>query len=160
MSMQIQKELLRQAEELRRRQDVRLVVNLQRSAFLAAGFIPIGAIVAALLASPVVEVTSRQVTAAGVAALLIVVANGIFWISVNRRATSWREGPDIGRLRRAFLDRYNGYPALIDDLVKTLIDDYDHNEQSIRSVRIWVAWQAALNFIAIGILVWDILALW
>ena len=83
VSVETREEILRQTAELRRKQDARLAAHQQRSAVLAGGFLTIGALVAALLASPAVEASSAQVRTVGAIALVIAVANGLCWVAVH-----------------------------------------------------------------------------
>ena len=158
MSIETREEILRQAAELRRKQDARLAAHQQRSAVLAGGFLTIGALVTALLASPAVEASSLEASTAGVIALVIAVANGLCWVAVHSAPVAWHEGPKIDQLVRSFPNRHNGYPALLDHLVETLSDHYERHEPIVRRVRLWVAVQAFISFVATCILIAAVLA--
>ena len=158
MNIDVREEILRQAAELRRRQDARLAAHQQRSAVLAGGFLPIGALVTALLASPAVGATSPQVSTVGAIALVIAVANGLCWAAVHSGPVQWYEGPKINLLVGAFADRrHNGYPALLDNLIETVSYHYDRNEQVVRRVRLWVGFQSAMTLVATCILIGAVL---
>lgn len=158
MSVAIREEILRQAAELRRKQDARLAAHQQRSAVLAGGFLTIGALVTALLASPAVEASSAQVRAVGTIALVIAVANGLCWVAVHSTPVEWREGPKVNLLVRAFPNRHNGYLALLDYLIEALSYDYDHHEPIVRRVRLWVAIQVVISCAATCVLTVAVLA--
>ena len=149
MNICAREEILRQAAELRRRQDVRLASHQQRSAVLAGGFLPIGALVTALLASPSVGATSPQVSTVGAIALGIAVANGLCWAAVHSGPVQWYEGPKIDQLVSAYADRrHNGYAALLDNLIETVSYHYDRNELVVRRVKLWVGFQSAMTLVA------------
>ena len=158
MNVETREEILRQATELRRRQDVRLAAHQQRSAVLAGGYLPIGALVTALLASPAVGATRPQVSTVGAIALVIAVANGLCWAAVHSGPVQWYEGPRISRLASAFADRrHNGYAALLDNLIETVSYHYDRNERVVRRVRLWVGFQSAMTLVATCILIGAVL---
>ena len=148
MSVAIREEILRQAAELRRKQDARLVAHQQRSTVLAGGFLTIGALVTALLASPAVEASSAQVRVVGAIALVIAVANGLCWVAVHSAPVEWHVGPEIRLLVRVFPNRHNGHLALLDYLIETLSDHYEQHEPIVGRVRLWVTAQVAISFAA------------
>lgn len=158
VSVETRKEILHQTAELRRKQDARLAAHQQRSAVLAGGFLTIGALVTALLASPAVEASSSQVRTAGAIALMIAVANGLCWAAVHSGPVQWYEGPRIDQLVCAFVDRrHNGYSALLDTLIQTISYHYDRNERVVRRVRLWVGFQSAMTLVATCILIGAVL---
>ena len=158
MNVETREEILRQAAELRRKQDARLATHQQRSAVLAGGFLTIGALVTALLASPAVEASSSQVRVAGAIALMIAVANGLCWVAVHSVPVEWHEGPKINQLVRNFPSRHNGYRALLDHLIETLSDHYYQHEPIVRRVRLWVTLQVFISFAATCLLIGAVLA--
>ena len=158
MSVEAREEILRQTAELRRKQDARLAAHQQRSAVLAGGFLTIGALVTALLASPAVEASCSQVRVVGAIALVIAVANGLCWVAVHSAPVEWHEGPKINLLVRIFPNRHNGYLALLDHLIETLSHHYDHHEPIVRRVRLWVTIQVVISFAATCILTGAVLA--
>lgn len=157
MSIRTREEILHQAAELTRKQDARLAAEHQRSAFLAAGFIPTGALVTALLASPAVNASSSQVVGAAAITLLIIITNSLCWYALHSVTKELKQGPDIGRLRRRFADSIYGYEALLNDLITTISRNYEHNKRSIGRVGKWVNSQAIINVAAVSVLVMIVL---
>ena len=124
---------------------------------LAGGFLTIGALVTALLASPAVGATGFQVRAAGAIALAVAAATGLCWIAVHSAPVGWHEGPSIDQLVRLFFNRHNSYPALLDHLIETFSDHHDRHEPIVRRVKFWVTLQAFTSFVATCVLIGAVL---
>ena len=144
VSIQTREEILRQTTEDMRRQDSSLVANQRNSSALAGGFIPVGALVAALLAFDVVAAERRQVIAAVAIALLIVAANTLCWIAVHLRGRQLAKCPDVGDLRH---QRNASYSVLLDHLITALRAFCNDNRTAVRSADNWVRFQAITNFV-------------
>ena len=142
VTIQAREEILRQTTEDMRRQDASLIANQRNSSALAAGFIPVGTLVAALLAFDVVEAERTQVIAAVAIALMIVATNTLCWIGIHLTGRQLAQGPDIGDLMR---QRNNNYSALLDHLITTLGTLCTNNRASARSAYNWVRFQAVTN---------------
>lgn len=152
---QIWEQLVIEAKDLRRKQDARLVVHQQRSAFLFVGFLAIGTIAGSVFAAPAAGVTGAQLVTAAVNIIAIASVNGVIWYLVHLLPNQWHEAPDVDLLVQNFSNRHNGYQALQRNLVETLMDHFHRNESLIRRVRIWIGVQAAVNmaFIYLAIVI-------
>ena len=94
MGIRTREEILHQATELTHKQEAGLAAEHQRSAFLAAGFIPTGALVTALLASPAVNASSAQVIGAAAITLLIIITNSLCWYALHSVTKELKQGPE------------------------------------------------------------------
>ena len=115
--IEVRQETLREAIELRRKQDARLAGQQHRSAMLGGASITVGALISAVVASPTAGATSGQVVATGIFAVLLALANGVCWYSVYAVAVTWFEGPDIDELTGNYSNRNDGHRALLDHLI-------------------------------------------
>ena len=145
-------EILRQAIELRRKQDTRLAGQQRRSAILGGAAITVGALISAVVASPTADATSGQVVATGVFAILLALANGVCWYGVYAAAAEWLDGPDINKLTDNYSNRNDGHRALLDHLIAVHNDHRTRNEPAVNSARRLVTIQVIATFVAASLL--------
>ena len=152
------REILREAIELRRKQDIRRDRVYRRSTVLVAGVPTVGAIAVTLLVSPAVEATTAQIATGTAGALVLAAINGFFWYGVQAAPLRWHEGPDIAYLLGHYRNDTSAR-ALLDELIETHEEHRELNEGTIDRLRRWVGAQAAVTFAGICLLVGAVLAL-
>lgn len=157
--IEVRQETLRQAAELRRKQDARLASQQHRSAMLGGAAITVGALVSAVVASPTAGATSGQVVATGIFAVLLALTNGLCWYGVYAVAATWFEGPDIDELTYKYSNRNDGHRALLDHLIAVHNDHHARNEPVVQSAGRIVLLQGLATFIAASLVVGALLAL-
>lgn len=151
--IEVRQETLREAIELRRKQDARLAGQQHRSAMLGGASITVGALISAVVGSPTAGATSGQVIATGIFAVMLALANGVCWYSVYAVAVTWFEGPDIDGLTDNYSTRYGGHLALLDHLIAVHNDHRNRNEPVVQSAGRIVLLQGLATFAAASLLV-------
>ena len=154
MDIETREEILRQATELRRKQDALADAPVRGSTVILGGFLTIAAIVNTLLVAPALKANTPQVTTGIGIALAVTLASGLCWYVIQARPMGWHEGPDIARLRPN-----DDYSVLLDYLVETLMIHYRLNKAILRRLRFWLGLQAVITFGGICVLIGAILAL-
>ena len=154
MDIETREEILRQATELRRKQDALADAPVRGSTVILGGFLTIAAIVNTLLVAPALKANTTQVTTGIGIALAVTLASGLCWYVIQARPMGWHEGPDIARLRPN-----DDYSVLLDYLVETMMIHYRLNKAILRRLRFWLGLQAVITFGGICVLIGAILAL-
>ena len=157
--IEVQEEILRQATDLRHKQDARLATQQRRSAMIAGSATTVGALISAVIASPTVGATNGQVIAAGVFVVLLALANGVCWFGVYAAAAKWLDGPDIDKLTENYSNRNDGHRALLDHLIAVHNDHRGRNEEAVNSAARIIAMQMIATFVGACLLVGALLAL-
>ena len=152
------REILREAIELRRKQDIRRDRVYRRSTVLVGGVLTVGTIAVTLLVSPAIEATTAQIAAGTAGALVLAAINGLFWYGTQAAPLTWHEGPDIAYLMRTYRNSTDAR-ALLDELIETHEEHRKLNEVTIGRLQGWVGAQAAVTFVAICLLVGAVIAL-
>ena len=154
MDIQAREEILRQATELRRKQDALADAPVRGSTVILGGFLTIAAIVNTLLVAPALKADTTQITTGIVISLAVALASGLCWYVIQARPMGWHQGPDIARLRPN-----DDYSVLLGYLVETLMIHYRLNKATIRRLRFWLGLQAVITFVGICVLIGAVLAL-
>ena len=154
MDIETREEILRQATELRRKQDALADAPLRGSTVILGGFLAIATIVNTLLVAPALKANTTQITTGIGIALAVTIASGLCWYVIQARPMGWHQGPDIARLRPN-----DDYSALLDYLVETLMIHYRLNKTILRRLRFWLGLQAVITFVGICVLIGAVLAL-
>ena len=160
-SAEVWGEILFEARELRNKQDAGLATSQRQSQLLVAGFLAITALVLTAVSvyvasrpedateSPLIEWLSSSdygiflvVSIFGLVAL----SNGYVWLIINVPIRRRKETLDINKL----LDFYGSstaLPHLQRHLARTLMDQHDKNERTLKKVHKLVVFQAATTFV-------------
>ncbi len=154
MGTKTREEILRQATELRRKQDARADGPLRGSTAILGGFLTIATIANTLLVAPALQADATQLTAGIVIALAVTLASGLCWFVIQARPMGWHDGPDIDRLRPN-----DDHGVVLDHLVDTLMIHYRRNEATIRRLRFWLGLQAVITLAGICVLIAAVLLL-
>lgn len=154
MSTDTREEILRQATELRRKQDALADAPVRGSTVILGGFLTIATIVNALLVAPAVDANIAQITTGVAVSLLVALASGLCWYVIQARPMGWHQGPDITRLRRN-----SDYNDMLDYLAETLMIHYRLNKVTIRRLRFWLGLQAIITFLGTCALIGAVLLL-
>lgn len=154
MCIETRAEILRQATELRRRQDARASGPLRGATMILGGFLTIAAIFITLLVAPAFEANSTQIASGAVVALLVALASAVCWFVIHARSMDWHEGPDVGRLRPN-----DEHAALLSYLAETLLLHHRLNEDTLRRLRFWLGIQAVITLGGTCLLIAAVLAL-
>ena len=157
--IEVREEILRQASELRHKQDARLATQQRRSAMIAGAATTVGALISAVIASPTAGATTGQVAAAGAFVVLLALANGVCWFGVYAAAAKWFDGPDIDKLTENYSNRNDGHRALLDHLIALHNDHRSRNEAAVASAGRIVILQMIATFGGASLLVGALLAL-
>ena len=154
MDIETREEILRQATELRRKQDALADAPVRGSTVILGGFLTIATIVNTLLVAPALKANTTQITTGIGIALAVTLASGLCSYVIQARPMGWHEGPDIARLKPN-----DDYSVLLDYLVETLMIHYRLNKAILRRLRFWLGLQAVITFGGLCVLIGAILAL-
>lgn len=154
MGIETREEILRQATELRRKQDALADAPVRGSTVILGGFLTIATVINTLLVAPALDANTAQIRAGVGIGLAVVLASGLCWYVIQARPMGWHQGPDIARLRPN-----DDYSSVLDYLVETLMIHYRLNQVTIRRLRFWLGLQAFITFAGICVLIGAVLAL-
>lgn len=123
--------ILAEVRELRQKQDRRLTALHTLSNAVLGAFLTVGTIAVAAAGS--------TAGSAAAAVVLVVLALVLSAAATQRASRSWLEGPDVDELVRVYHPNKRGLREKLQiDLIHTLEDHRQRNEEALRNVRSWL----------------------